>query len=107
MSTNSSPIHILISTKVVSSSECPTNEKQRVEPNGECSSNSGLNSSASSLTTITTDLSLILQQFECCVCLDYITPSHTSVSKLTPVLSDMPSKTATTGHLSGMSGTAA
>ena len=56
------------------SSECPPNKKQRVEPKAESSSNSGLNSSASSLTTITTDLSLILRQFECCVCLEHINP---------------------------------
>ena len=56
------------------SSQCPDNKRQRVEPNDESSSNSDLNSSASSLTTITTDLSLILRQFECCVCLEHITP---------------------------------
>ena len=56
------------------SSQWPNNKRQRVEPNDESSSNSGLNSSASSLTTITTDLSLILEQFKCCVCLEHITP---------------------------------
>ena len=75
MSTTSSAIQM--STASVSSStssQWPNNKRQRVEPNGESSSNSGLNSSASSLTTITTDLSLILRQFECCVCLEHITP---------------------------------
>ena len=75
MSTTSSAIPTsTASVRSSNSSQCPNNKRQRVEPNDESSSNSGLNSSTSSLTTITTDLSLILWQFECCVCLDYITP---------------------------------
>ena len=54
--------------------ECPSNKRQRVQPHGQNFSDSGLNSSASSLTTITTDLSLILRRFECCVCLEHISP---------------------------------
>ena len=75
MSTTSSAIPM--STASVSSStssQWPNNKRQRVVMNGESSSNSGLNSSASSLTTITTDWSLIFRQFECSVCLEHITP---------------------------------
>ena len=62
------------SVRSSTSSRCPNNKRQRVEPIRLISSNSGSESSGSSLTTITTDLSVILQQFECCVCLEHITP---------------------------------
>ena len=52
------------------SGECPINKKQRVESNGESSSDTN----RPIVPTISGDLSRILSKFECCVCLEYISP---------------------------------
>ena len=67
-STTSLPKPTKTSVQVISNtSDSQPNEKRRVDSSHDISDNI-------SQLTINTDLSLILRQFECCVCLEHITP---------------------------------